>query len=169
MNMYMHACMCAQFGTTWPGYSNVASSAPVPHSTMWVLMGRLGVPPHFITICRDMYAESFQSIKSGTGVTPLNRGNKQGCPLGPLLFNISLEGLLHVPKLSTFNGNQFRGGAKVSCLAYAEYLCPISLTKQETQEMVHTAYDYFSWAGLELNAEKCGSLTMINSRGRKYM
>ena len=70
------------------------------------------------------------------------------CPVCDLCFSvypfviikhpkIALEGAL--PRLSAFDGYQFQGGAKLSCLAYADDLYLISHSKQEAQDMVHMA------------------------------
>ena len=114
---------------------------------------------------------SSQSIRSTAGLTdplPVTRGIKQGCPLSPLLFNLVLEGIL--PKLKrTGEGYQFRGGTTVSSLAYADDLCLIGTTKDGIASMLRTTANFLSWAGLQLNPSKCGSLSMINNRKRKYV
>ena len=65
----------------------------VPHSSMWGMMSRLGVPQHFIDICEEIYRGSTQVVKSSTGPTaPLPV--TQGIIKQPLLFNLILEGIL---------------------------------------------------------------------------
>ena len=138
---------------------------------MWEMMNRLDVPQHFITICREIYKGSSQAIRSTAGLTdplPVNRGIKQGCPLSPLLFNLVLEGVL--PQLERTNdGYRFRGGATVSSLAYANDLCMIGTTKDSINHMLGTTANFLKWAGLQLNPSKCGSLSMINDRKKKYV
>ena len=134
------------------------------------MMEKLGVPADFHEICHDIYDNAAHTIRSTAGNTPpipLNQGIKQGCPLSPLLFNIVLEGL--IPKLATFDGYRFQNGAKTSCLVFADDLCLLSSTTEEAQDMVQAANKYFDWAGLRMNAEKCGSLTMVNNRSRRFV
>ena len=153
----------------WLDLKNAFGS--VPHTTMWEMMNRLNVPTHLIAICKEIYHGSSQTIRGAEGATPLievNRGIKQGCPLSPLLFNLVLEGVL--PALNNnYIGYQFRGGARVRCLAYADDLCIISPQKAEVNSMLKTILQFFNWAGLELNTSKCGALSMINNRNRKYV
>ena len=161
-------CCNKDITIVWLDLRNAFGS--VPHDIMWDMMARLNIISHVTDICKDIYEASSQSIKTINGNTPLIpliRGIKQGCPLSPLLFNIALEGVL--PGLMAFEGYQFQEGAKLTCLAHADDICLISGSKSEMQEMVHTAQEFFEWAGLELNAEKCGALTMVNYARRKYV
>ena len=128
----------------WLDLQNAFGS--VPHSTMWEMMNHLHVHPDFITICKEIYNRSSQVVKNSTGQTspiPVARGIKQSCPLSPLLFNLVLEGI--VPELNKYTGYQFKGRARVRCLAYADNLCPLSRQKDEISAMlkdVNTFFDY---------------------------
>ena len=152
----------------WLDLKNAFGS--VPHNTMWDMMKRIAIPTDFLHICRDIYLDSSQVIRSTAGTTPsipLNQGIKQGCPLSPLLFNIVLEGV--IPRMTQFKGYTFKNGTKTSCLAFADDLCLITSTTQEAQQMVSSMKQFFDWAGLQLNPTKCGSLTMINNRKNKFV
>ena len=143
----------------------------VPHATMWEMMQDLDVPDHFIHICQDIYQDSTQQIQSRhnlTGPILLRRGIKQGCPLSPLLFNLVLEGILPTLEAAE-DGYAFLGGAKVSCLAYADDLCIVGREKEGIQSMLDSICKFFDWAGLEINPAKCGCLSMINNRGHKFV
>ena len=119
----------------------------------------------------DIYRGSTQQIQSNQGLTgpiSLQRGIKQGCPLSPLLFNLVLEGILLTLETAD-EGYAFLGGAKVSCLAYADDLCIVGKEKEGIQSMLDSVCKFFEWAGLEINPVKCGCLSMINNRARKHV
>ncbi len=42
----------------------------IPHSIMFKIMARLGIPPAFITLCRDIYTDSKFSIRTSSGLSP---------------------------------------------------------------------------------------------------
>jgi len=88
----------------WLDLKNAFGS--VPHNTIWDLMTRLDVPNPFTAVCREIYSDSTQKIRSKGGLTNLikvTKGIKQGCPLSPLLFNLVLEGIL--PQLQQVGGH----------------------------------------------------------------
>ena len=58
---------------------------------------------------------------------------------------------------------------RVCCLAYADDLCLASSTTDEMQRMIVEVEAFFRWAGLALNATKCAALTVVNSRGRRFV
>ena len=153
----------------WLDFKNAFGS--VPHSVVWEMMHHLDITSHFIDICREINHSSTQTISASGGQTspiPVTRGIKQGCPLSPLLFNFVPEGLL--PVLSNnYSGYQFRGGARVRCLTYADDLCLIGQSKEDINDMLQVTNLFFNLAGLELNPSKCGALSMINSRRLKYV
>ncbi len=60
-------------------------------------MEKLKVPKYFTNYCKEIYSNSRQCIRTKNGLTrpiQISNGIKQGFPLSPLLFNISLEAIL---------------------------------------------------------------------------
>ena len=152
----------------WLDLQNAFGS--VPHSIMWDMMARLGVPQHFLDICKDIYTGSTQQIRTESGYTnsiPVRRGIKQGCPLSPLLFNLVLEGVL--PQLEQAEGYRFDNHSSVGTLAYADDIALLGATRATIQSKLDTLLTFFQWAGLTLNPSKCGALSLINSASRKYV
>ena len=153
----------------WLDLQNAFGS--VPHHTMWSMMEALRVPTGFADICKEIYNDSSQRVRSTEGLTDelkLTQGIKQGCPLSPLLFNLVLEGILpHIEKED--GGYEFCNGTKVNILAYADDICIIGRSKEEIESMLKKIHSYTQWAGLKFNPAKCGCLSAINHSGKKYV
>lgn len=65
-------------------------------SYLWVVLERFGFGPKFISMIRTLYGQVTASVLTGTYQSQafsLHRGTRQGCPLSPLLFALSLEPL----------------------------------------------------------------------------
>lgn len=101
------------------------------------MMNALKVPSHFTSICKEIYANSTQRVRSSDGLTDENRitqGIKQGCPLSPRLFNLVLEGILpHIERMD--GGYEFGNGTKVQILAYADDICVTGRSKEDINNM----------------------------------
>lgn len=63
---------------------------------LWYTLRRLGFGDSYIKWIKVLYAEPVAQVMSGRQVSqpfPVSRGSRQGCPLSPLLFALSLEPL----------------------------------------------------------------------------
>ncbi len=63
---------------------------------LWSVLERFGFGPKFLNIIRLLYKGPFASVTTGfcqSQPFPLQRGCRQGCPLSPILFALSLEPL----------------------------------------------------------------------------
>ena len=153
----------------WLDLKNAFGS--VPHHTMWSMMDALRVPSHFSNICKEIYANSTQRVRSAEGLTEeikLAQGIKQGCPLSPLLFNLVLEGVLpHVDQMN--GGYEFGDGTRLQILAYADDICVIGKSKEEINSALRKIYSFTQWAGLKFNSVKCGCLSLINHGSKKHV
>ena len=148
----------------------------VSHKLLWLMMQRLQVPTPFIQLCQAIYSGSSQlcqAIYSGSsqrvrcseGFTddiPVNVGIKQGCPLSPLLFNLTLEALLPALNRVT-SGYNMENGSRLKQLAYADDLCVVATSKEEITSLLAVIEEFCAWSGLSLNVRKCGCLSLINS------
>ena len=92
---------------------------------------------------------------------------KQGCPLSPILFNIVLEGLLK--HLNTSKAGYTLAGYTINSLAYADDLCVMAKSKDDTQGLLDWCKEFTEWAGLTFNVKKCGSLCLVNKASRIYV
>ena len=63
---------------------------------LWAVMRRFGFGPSFIKMVQTLYASPTARVQTGHSGSPgfiLTRGTRQGCPLSPVLFALSLEPL----------------------------------------------------------------------------
>ena len=63
----------------------------VNREALWVVLGRIGCPPKFISVIRLFHdGMTGQVLSSGnvTGAFAISNGVKQGCVLAPVLFNV---------------------------------------------------------------------------------
>lgn len=65
---------------------------------LWATLAALGIPPGFIACIKALYADASVHVRvNGFLSSPflLGRGVRQGCPLSPLLYVLSLEPIRH--------------------------------------------------------------------------
>ena len=95
-------------------------------------------------------------------------GVKQGCSLSPLLFNLTIQGLLlGLDQLNT--GYTFADGSQIQYLAYADDLCIVSHDKDNIEKMIQRMEEFINWAQLQFNSSKCVALLAINSKSQKQV
>ena len=161
--------LCKNVRIVWLDLKNAFGS--VPHRKIWEMMSQLGVPANFLEICREIYTNSTHKVRNKEGLSddiPVYRGIKQGCPWSPLLFNLVLEGI--IPQIENSDGGyQFKGGCCVKILVYADDICLIGQEKEDIQRSLDMLTKFTNWAGLTIKISKCGSLSLINNKGRKYV
>ncbi len=128
-------------------------------------------PPLLLTLCRDIYTDSKFSICTSSGLSPpitQSIGIKQGCPLSPILFNLSLQGLLEgFDKVNA--GYRFDSTPPIRYLTYADDLCIFGNSKSDITSLISVFEEFLTWSRLSIKPAKCCSLSCINSVPRKYV
>ena len=118
-----------------------------------------------LDIVKDIYSQSTIAIRTGrdtyTHAIAQNRVSSRGA------HNIAFEGLL---KLLATNAAGFPlAGYTINSLAYANDVCVVASSKPELQGLLDQCQAFTTWAGLEFNAKKCGSLCMVNEAPRLHV
>ena len=92
-----------------------------PRKAIWESLRHIGVPEDLVTVCMAVHQHPEGSIPGGGRKKfPIRRGVRQGCTLGPILFNILLEFCLRKADLKT-------GGVEMVCVDKADLPCPAEL------------------------------------------
>ena len=102
----------------------------IPHSAFVATLTHIGVPLPLIEIISNSYSGASTQIRTPFGLTadiPVFSGVKPGCPLSPIIFNLTIDLILRAIKRTASD----IGPAKVhdihfSVLAYADDLVVIS-------------------------------------------
>ena len=162
---------CTDLRIVWFNLKNAFGS--VPHYIIFDMMSRIGIPPVFIQLCRDIYHDSSTSISTSSGSSaPIHQasGIKQGCPLSPLLLNIALQGLLlGLDRVDAGYSWASSSTPKIRYLAYADDLCFVGHSKEDIQALNTVFETFLKWSGMQLKPAKCCSLSCINSSYHKYV
>jgi hypothetical protein len=155
----------SQLTVTWLDLRNAFPS--VPHTSILAMLKQHGVHPHLVDIVQDLYTDCSTTFCTDGGETeavPMKSGVKQGCPLSPIVFNLTLEVLIRsVMKLGEQRGFSLLGHT-ISCLAYADDLVLTAKSTEDMQALLDTAGSVADWLGLSFNASKCATLQMTKKK-----
>uniref|UniRef100_A0A8C5MBP3 Reverse transcriptase domain-containing protein n=1 Tax=Leptobrachium leishanense TaxID=445787 RepID=A0A8C5MBP3_9ANUR len=125
---------------------------------LFALLERMSFPPDFCSAVRALYCNPRADVVipgSGTSTFPIYNGTRQGCPLSPLLFALTLEPLLtHIRSSPDIQGITVQGESfKVS--AYADDVL-LTLTSPESSLTATTALlsRFSNVSGYKVNLDK---------------
>ncbi|XP_076397793.1 uncharacterized protein LOC143266086 [Megachile rotundata] len=112
----------------------------VPHAIIISGLKRRGVSEKICELVKDMYTNCTTEIKTNDKnnkiLIKLERGVKQGDPLSPLLFNLSIEALLEYIENSS-QGISVSENEKVATLAFVDDIGIISQDRKEAQTQIN--------------------------------
>lgn len=134
----------------------------VSHYSIRRAFRRAGAPDRALNLIKQFYANASTEIRRDT-VIQVNRGVRQGDPLSPFLFNTVIDEALCEVR------NQFGGGDLPPVLAFADDVVLVSRHVHLMQKMIDTFIEVLKPTGLECNAKKCSSLTLISDPRRKLV
>jgi hypothetical protein len=129
----------------------------VSHDSIQRMVIKLGAPPSMARYLADYYKNG-STVICGEAV-PIRNGVRQGDPLSPLLFNMVIdEALRAVEALGT--GLQI-DGVTIYGTGFADDIAFVASTKVGLQKAVDTALSTLKLSGLEANAAKCATISVV--------
>lgn len=134
----------------------------VSHVTIVDTITALGCPKSFIRYIKSLYTDSRTTLQYGSLSTVLkvNQGVLQGDPISPLLFNAVMDrAIKQLPEGIGYRIN----GMLFNCIAYADDIILIASTKRGLQTSIDALTIGLASFGLETNAEKSCTLSLVPS------
>ena len=144
----------------------------VPHNTIRATLRHIGVPADLVTLIMNAYRGATTVVRTLQGTTepiPVEAGDKQGCPLSPILFNLSIELILRMVKKKASklkSGACVYHGSTISCLAYADDLVIIARSRHALQKLLDEASDGATILGFSYRPDKCASISLVTDGKR---
>jgi hypothetical protein len=127
----------------------------------------MGFPESLVDLIKDIYSDATTTVKTSkfdeTDPIEVNAGVKQGCPISPILFNLSSELLIRniVSKCNENSDIAFKlHGQPISILAYADDLVLISRTREGLQEILDGVSSAANVLKLSFRPDKCCTLSL---------
>ena len=140
----------------------------VPHDVIRLTLSHLNVPRSLIDLVMNVYTDATTVVRTPAGVTsaiPILSGVKQGCPLSPILFNLSVEIILRAILAKAKSVGQAKHhGCPILVLAYADDLVLIARDTKSLQLLLDSASEVATLIGLEFRQDKCASLCATYSK-----
>ncbi|CAM5147797.1 unnamed protein product [Eretmochelys imbricata] len=158
-----------QYTVAWLDLANAFGS--MPHHHIFATLQEFGMPENFLHVIREVYAgcsTTIHLVEGETAEIPSLSGVKQGCPLSPIIFNLTMEPLLQAISNGTDGFNLH--GERVRVLAYADDLDLTADDPESLQRMLDVTSRAADWMGLRFNAKKCTTLhvddcTLVQTTG----
>ena len=153
----------------------------VSREGLWLLLGKIGCPNHFVSIIRSFHDGMQALVREGGERSPLfnvTSGTKQGCVLSPTLFSIFFSLMLRVAFKDSDDGidlvfrtdknvfssnNRFSAVSKVSYSTLRDFLfaddCALAATSEEAlQRLCNCFSTAASRFGLTISIKKTETL-----------
>ena len=105
-------------------------------------------------------------------VLPVPFRVKQGCPLSPILFNLSIELILRPVKEAASklkSGQCDHYGTPISCLAYADDLVIVARSQHALQLLLDAASEAANIVGFSFRPDKCATLSLTSTKQRAML
>lgn len=128
----------------------------IPHFAIKPCLVRKGVPTTIVELISEMYngCKMTTKINNTIGVeVEILRGDKQGDPLSPLLFNLCLESLLETVEKNT-GGININEANKVSVPAFADDIVLLGEDERGAQSQMDELHRYLERLGMNISAHK---------------
>lgn len=134
---------------------------------LWSLLERVGFGPSFIHMIKVLYKNPSAAVLTGRTCSPsfsVSRGSRQGCPLSPLLFALSLEPLAQaIRSSSTFSPISVKGTHHWISLYADDILLYINNPSSCMFNILATFKKYGEISGFKINWEKSALLPLTQA------
>ncbi|KAL6730100.1 hypothetical protein Aduo_001096 [Ancylostoma duodenale] len=132
-------------------------------SAIWQALESFDVDDNLIKAIQLLYANGSAAVKIGESQAVLNiqRGVRQGDPLSPLLFTITLQYALN--KMNFCNRGFKINGKTLPYLAYADDIVLLSNDRHELENMARDLTETSKQIGLTINFEKTKWMKLNNT------
>ncbi|KAH7973241.1 hypothetical protein HPB52_023199 [Rhipicephalus sanguineus] len=134
----------------------------VRHAYLFEMLRQFGLPTDFVDTLKLLYKDLRGSVLvngSETEGFQYTRGIRQGCPLGPTLFILSLEPLLtNLASDALFRGLPLTGSDELRVLAYADDVSLFVRNPRSLERFRHIFSSYAEASGAQLNEAKSKAL-----------
>ena len=139
----------------------------ISHEAIYTTLQYMGIPEDMIALIKDIYTDASTTIKTSANVEtiPINikAGVKQGCPLSPILFNLTTELLIRQVTLKCDEDKKIPfhiHGQPIFILAFADDLVLVSSSRSGLQDILDEVSSAASILNLEFRPDKCASLAL---------
>ena len=85
--------------STWIGFLDIRKAFPsLQRRVIYTVLAKAGVPTTLCRIIRSLHTNVRAKIRLGTStkLLPVLSGVKQGCPLGPVIFNFVMQAMIEI-------------------------------------------------------------------------
>lgn len=152
----------AQRGTmavAWLDLTNAFGT--VPHELITFSLEQFGFPSGFVDVISNIYKDNFMRVvtaETKTQPIPILSGVKQGDPISPTLFNLSLEMIIrdHLKSARGYKMIQSR----IKILAFADDMAIISDSQKTLQNELNNLDSNAAKLNLIFKPKKCASLVL---------
>jgi exonuclease III len=146
----------------------------VHHEALYRILDNMGVRGKFLEVIKNMYRNSKMTVKAGGKTTRsygMKRGNRQGCPLSPLLFIIFINHLLGETSCGGVTVAGVKKNQNIATCAggqYADDLVALEATAEAAEAFCMKIYEWGRKWGMELGVTKCGVMLWSEDEGEMY-
>uniref|UniRef100_A0A8B9J9W2 Reverse transcriptase domain-containing protein n=1 Tax=Astyanax mexicanus TaxID=7994 RepID=A0A8B9J9W2_ASTMX len=134
---------------------------------LWAVLEFMGVGEKFINMIKTLYASPSAKVITGNNCSqpfPISRGSRQGCPLSPLLFCLSLEALAQAIRLSPLYSPITIKDTRHHISLYADDILLYLSNAPQTLPHLFDILDTFSThSGYKVNKNKSVLLSLNNA------
>ncbi|CAB3261608.1 unnamed protein product [Arctia plantaginis] len=138
----------------------------IPHSSIRRALEGHGLPLRVRHVIASLYSNMTTSVRVASGSTApihIESGVRQGCPLSPDIFNLTIEVLLR--GLAGLNEGYVLEGRRYNSLFYADDGALLADSPEGMRRLLEAAESGARAVGIEFNPSKCATIHIVGGRG----